>query len=455
MTDRQPNDPLPDSGSQQTPPPDPDKSPESDAQEATREHEPTAALPVSPGSSPERENAPLARTRPITRPAMRAVGAEVTARRRRGGLPVVVAVIMVVMLAALTGLAVLIVTQPSARVVSEATASPALTRTPIGAGSLASQTPAVALAITRLPTSTRLPPTTAPTPTVAVTPSPLPPTQPPIPTAISTLSAPTQAAGVTQTNGAITQAGIIMKAIAGGSFMMGSEAAPAEIPVHNVTLSAFYIDLTEVTNAAWAACVTAGACPHPGSTDSFDHKPYYGVEAFNNYPVVFISWYNADAYCHWRGARLPSEAEWEMAARWNPQTGTASVYPWGDTWIPANLNACDASCLLDEGFKDRSYDDGQPQMSSVDAFPADLSPMGVADLAGNVAEWVADWYSPTYYGVSVADNPAGPAAGVQRAVRGGSWSLDKNWARGAARSHFGPLTQAAGIGFRCALTAAP
>jgi formylglycine-generating enzyme required for sulfatase activity len=139
----------------------------------------------------------------------------------------------------------------------------------------------------------------------------------------------------------------------------------------------------------------------------------------------------------------------------NPQTGVASVYPWGDDWNPANLNACDASCLLDEGFKDSSYNDGQPQMSPVDSFPMDVSSLGVSDMGGNVAEWVADWYDAAYYAVAPAANPPGPASGTEKVVRGGSWSLDKNWARSTARSHFGALTQAAGIGFRCALTATP
>jgi formylglycine-generating enzyme required for sulfatase activity len=270
-----------------------------------------------------------------------------------------------------------------------------------------------------------------------------------VPTAIPTINAPTLAASVGEDG---TQAGVRMVAIPGGTFPMGSDATGIEQPVHNVSIRPFFIDATEVTNASWAACVAAGACHLPGSTDTYDHKPYFGVPAHNNYPVVFISWYNADAYCHWRGARLPTEAEWEMAARWNPAAGAVNTFPWGNDWNPANTNACDSSCLLSQ-FRDASFDDGQPQMSPVDAFPADVSPLGVMGMAGNVAEWVSDWYGPSYYSSSAAENPAGPSTGIQKVVRGGSWSQDRVWARGAARSHFGPLTQAAGVGLRCALTA--
>jgi formylglycine-generating enzyme required for sulfatase activity len=274
-----------------------------------------------------------------------------------------------------------------------------------------------------------------------------------VPTSIATINAPTLAAPIAPGDASITQAGVAMLLVAGGPFTMGSDASITEQPVHAITLSPFYIDTTEVTNAAWAACVAAGGCQLPGSTDGYDHKPYYGLELFNNYPVVFASWYNADAYCRWRGARLPTEAEWEMAARWNAGANAATLYPWGNDWNPANLNYCDAGCLLGAGFADPSFNDGQPQMSAVDAFPADVSPTGVIGLGGNVAEWVSDWYSATYYASSPAENPSGPAAATQKVVRGGSWSLNKNWARGAARSHFGPLTQIAGLGFRCAATA--
>jgi formylglycine-generating enzyme required for sulfatase activity len=365
-----------------------------------------------------------------------------------------VALVILFVLMLLAGGAILLgLTRVSSGLSAALTTSPTITLTAIGGGATHTLTPAVALTV--LPAKTGLPPTPTVTPTVPITPSPALPTAPPVPTAIPTINAPTLAAPTEQTGSGISQAGITLITVAGGAFMMGSDANPAEKPVHSVGLAPFYIDQFEVTNAAWAACVAAGACHLPGSTESYDHKPYYGVDAYNNYPVVFVSWYSAGAYCRWRGARLPSEAEWEMAARWNPGSGATSVYPWGDDWNPANLNACDASCLLSgSAFKDPQYDDGQPQMAPVGSFPMDVSSLGVSDMGGNVAEWVADGYDAAYYAVSPAENPTGPATGAEKVVRGGSWSLDKNWARGAARSHFGPLAQFAGIGFRCALTAA-
>lgn len=309
-------------------------------------------------------------------------------------------------------------------------------------------TPTSSIVITVLPSSTLAQP--------ASLASGLPATQTvsSAPTSISTLSAPTLSPVVVQIEGGFLQAGIPVVFIPGGIFNMGSDANPSEQPIHPVRLSPYYIDRHEVTNLDWAACVTAGGCQPPGATTGFDGQPYYGVNTFDAYPVIFVSWFSADAYCRWRGARLPSEAEWEMAARWTPSDSSVTVYPWGNEWDPARLNSCDASCLnTASGFQDSSYDDGWPQMAPVGNFTGDVSPTGVQDMGGNVSEWVADWYDPFYYTVSLSENPFGPASGAGRVVRGGGWSLDKNWARSAARSQFGPLTQAAGIGFRCALPA--
>lgn len=456
MTDYNPDDLVPNFGDDQTPPSGQSR-PEDEsglaAEDATREHQPTEAVP-------EQADLPVL-SRTATQPALKVANTPGSKPRRTRWLAILIGVILLIAVLVVGGFALVITVHPSQLIASlngqstsvPPSASPTVTRTPIGASSGAGTTPTLSVLVTVLPTGTHAP-TATPSPTVPpVTPT-TPPTFIPIPTSVPTINAPTLAPSLAQNNGAFSQAGVGMVAVPGGTFAMGSDATASEQPAHNVTLGAFYIDTVEVTNAAWAACVSAGACNLPGSTDSFDHKPYYGVAAFNNYPVVFVSWYSADSYCHWRGARLPTEAEWEMAARWNAGANTVSVYPWGNDWNPANTNACDASCLLGE-FKDASFNDGQPQMSPVDAFVADVSPLGVRDMAGNVAEWVADWYSPTYYAGAPASNPQGPATGVQRVVRGGSWSLDKNWARGAARSHFGPLTQAAGVGFRCVLTAAP
>jgi formylglycine-generating enzyme required for sulfatase activity len=248
------------------------------------------------------------------------------------------------------------------------------------------------------------------------------------------------------------QAGVQMVYVPGGTFAMGSQFAPEEGPIHDVTLSPYYIDQYEVTNAQWAACVLAGGCTEPAVTTAYDGSPYYGETAFDNYPVINVTWYEADTYCRWRGVRLPTEAEWEMAARWNPVTGAVTVYPWGDEWDPLRLNYCDASCLLTAN-ADPSTDDGWPQAAPVGSFPAGASPVGALDMAGNVAEWVADWYGAGYYAISPAENPTGPASGTLRVVRGGAWGVGRDLLRSTVRSRFSPDLFAAGLGLRCAVSA--
>lgn len=251
----------------------------------------------------------------------------------------------------------------------------------------------------------------------------------------------------------ILQRGVEMVLVPGGSFVMGSEVRPDESPPHSVTLGAYYIDLYEVTNEQWARCVAAGACAPPHSTD-LQGQPYYGEEAYAEYPVVYVSWTDADAYCRWRGARLPTEAEWEMAARWDAAEGHTRVYPWGDEWDdPASrLNYCDASCPL--AGADAAFNDGWPLTAPVGSFPDGFSAAGVADLAGNVAEWVADWYAPDYYAVSPEVDPQGPMSGIQRVVRGGAWGVGSaDLLRSAVRSHYAPDDYGPGVGLRCALSA--
>jgi formylglycine-generating enzyme required for sulfatase activity len=329
------------------------------------------------------------------------------------------------------------------------TPSPTVTQTPGGGDE---QEPP-AIGVTMLPTNTAVPPDT-PTPLPTATPSLPPPTEAEVeptlapPTPVPTLSAPTLTPSIVTDGEGILLAGVSMVYVPGGTFLMGSETTG---PAHQVALSPYYIDKYEVTNARWAACVEAGACNAPASTRAYDGSQYYGVEAYDSYPVIFVNWYNADSYCRWRGARLPSEAEWEMAARWDANTGVGTLYPWGDEWDPARLNYCSGSCPLGEPSVS-SYDDGWPQTAPVGTFANGVSPVGAFDMGGNVAEWVADWYSAGYYAVSPADNPTGPDSGTLRVVRGGSWGLAAPGLLTATlRSSFTPVSQNAGLGFRCAV----
>ena len=155
-----------------------------------------------------------------------------------------------------------------------------------------------------------------------------------------------------------------------------------------------------------------------------------------DHPVVMIFWDDAVAYCEWAGLRLPTEAEWEKAASWDAMRRNKRIYPWGDEW--------DASrCNWRGG--DKSY------TTKVGAFsPAGDSPCGCADMAGNVWEWVADWYDSDYYGRSTSRNPAGPYRGEYRVLRGGSWDYDPLLLRSANRNMYRPDAALLGRGFRCA-----
>jgi formylglycine-generating enzyme required for sulfatase activity len=215
------------------------------------------------------------------------------------------------------------------------------------------------------------------------------------------------------------------------AFLMGSNSdAGDRAPMHAVYLDEFWIDQTEVTNAQFALCVAAGACAYHVS---FETNPRFTDPAYANHPVVYVQWQDAVDYCTWQGGRLPTEAEWEAAAR-GPYGRT---HPWGEEDPSAALANID-------GY----VNDTTPAGSH----PAGASYYGVLDMGGNVREWVSDWYDPNYYWISPARNPQGPATGEKRVLRGSAYS-DPDWrSESSTRSSHVPDSAGATRGFRCAAT---
>lgn len=242
--------------------------------------------------------------------------------------------------------------------------------------------------------------------------------------------------------------GMVMVYVPAGAFLMGSGSSDSlaysdEKPQHTVYLDGFWIDRTEVTNKMYALCVGAGSCQPPSGTKSFTRNSYYRDLQYDDYPVIYIAWNGAKAYCEWAGRRLPTEAEWEKAAR-----GTdGRIYPWGDSFDGTRLNFCDSSCSFDWAYKPVS--DGYADTAPVGSYPDGASPYGALDMAGNVWEWVADWYDSRYYSNSPTVNPTGPSSGQGLVLRGGSWYYVAQFARVAARLGPSRLPYYA-IGIRCA-----
>ncbi len=227
---------------------------------------------------------------------------------------------------------------------------------------------------------------------------------------------------------------MVMLYVPGGTFQMGStEGGAHEQPVHSVTLDGFWIDQTEVTNAQYARCVAAGVCSPLFQLSSWTRDSYYGNGQYDEYPVIGATWDDATTYCQWAGGRLPTEAEWEYAAR-GPD---GHVYPWGND--PPNDTLANYARNVGDTTKVGSYPDGQ-------------SWVGAMDMAGNVWEWVNDWYDSYSSGPQV--NPTGPASGQVRVLRGGSWGLSEEYARAAGRHINRPDAHSAVFGFRCVLSQA-
>lgn len=242
--------------------------------------------------------------------------------------------------------------------------------------------------------------------------------------------------------------GISMQLIPAGEFEMGSNNGDLdERPPHAVYLDTFYIDTFEVTNAMYRECVNSGVCQPPTQFDSYTRSIYYNDSQYDIYPVVYVTWDMAQTFCAWRGGRLPTEAEWEKSARGSQ----GYKYPWGNELNGNIMNFCDGNCPL--GWADQNHNDGFDDTAPVNSFPEAVSSYGVYNLSGNVWEWVADWYSSSYYASSPQENPIGPSAGNRRVIRGGSWGDVIDYTRAARRSKFDPTVPYSTLGFRCAVDA--
>jgi formylglycine-generating enzyme required for sulfatase activity len=234
-----------------------------------------------------------------------------------------------------------------------------------------------------------------------------------------------------------------MTFVPAGPSKMGSEVENGrfdEKPQHIVRISPFYIDRYEVTNADYRECVSAGICSEPLSKNSRMRKDYY--DSYENFPVIYVNWYQADTYCKWRGKRLPTEAEWEKAS-----VGSGgSKYPWGD----AEANCDYANGYFSPGGVDVPC---KGDTTPVGSYPLGVSKTGAYDLAGNVSEWVYDFYNAYYYQNSPSVDPQGPSEGSVRSVRGGSFFSNKEDVRSQRRYYEDPKKGSDILGFRCAKSA--
>jgi iron(II)-dependent oxidoreductase len=296
-----------------------------------------------------------------------------------------------------------------------------------------------------------MPPSIRPVPSAPATPQSTPAVTPAATAAGTPVTDPQRDPGT----GRLDAHGVAQVWVPAGTFTMGADRQDAtrptwaanealsEGPAHEVRLSrGYWIDTTEVTVAAFAAFTAAGGYDDQSlwSADGWAWRQAQGSKALPqacleqapDEPQVCVTWYEAEAYAHWRGGRLPTEAEWEFAAR-GPQS---LVYPWGNTYDPTLANL-----------------DGGTGPMKVGSYPKGASWVGALDMAGNAMEWVADWLSTTYYGQRVADDPTGPATGSIKVEKGGWWGPAGNsgaYVGRAAYRHFEdpPFYADHHIGFR-------
>ncbi len=330
---------------------------------------------------------------------------------------------------------------------------------------LASEDTATPIVITIVSTQiqtvipTPLPTETPAATTAATEPATAEPTETPTP---STTPSPTPTKTPSRYPELITrqQDGMQMVLIPAGTFSMGSDpsefrSSPDERPLHDVSLDQFYIDKYEVNVEQYArflnrlgtyskACDNTD-CAWPRHIAGFSYLAeedigdgtlqYFAIAGYGSYPINHVSWYGADLYCQSVGARLPTEAEWEYAAK-----GTdGRIYPWGD--IADQTKAV---------YGNQEFDALQP----VDALPEGASPFGIFGMAGSMWEWTADWYSDRYYAESPSENPQGPESGLNKVTRGGAWPANNeaDRIRTANRNALAPDFISSTVGFRCART---
>jgi formylglycine-generating enzyme required for sulfatase activity/predicted small secreted protein len=244
--------------------------------------------------------------------------------------------------------------------------------------------------------------------------------------------------------------GATMALVPAGPFEMGSiNGDDDEQPVHTVTLDAFYMDQYEVTNSQYAVCVELGVCDPVTDTTAFDssysRRIYYGNPAYADYPVIYASWHEAQQYCEWRGgARLPTEAEWEKAARGGLEGKT---YPWGDQSPVCEVGAVNGAKFDDDG------DCNDTDTEQVGRYSA--NGYGLYDMVGNVWEWVSDFYDENYYADSAINNPSGPEDGGSPVIRGGTWGNNAEHLRVSDRRYHDSISGSLYSGFRCARDVSP
>lgn len=241
--------------------------------------------------------------------------------------------------------------------------------------------------------------------------------------------------------------GAVMVYVPTGEFLMGNDFA-VFAPEHTVYLDSFWLYRTEVTNQQYRICVDDGDCDLP-TYARFITDPKY-----DNHPVGYVKWFDAAAYCQWARGRLPTEAEWEKAARGID----GREYPWGNDPLTGDkANFCDVNCSLNWAVT--YMDDGYETTSPVGSYPLGVSPYGAFDMAGNVEEWVADWYDQDYYSYSPFENPQGPSDGIYRVYRGGSYYKNASFSSNTflvwERGRFPPDLSYHFLGFRCVQSATP